>query len=328
MIQLFDVNEENWLELVALRVRQEQEKFLARPVGILARGYVYRACRARVIGIANDGQTVGVALVRDMDEEPACYDLQQFMIDERFQNKGYGTKALRLILALLGQEGKYADAEVCVNKENAAALRMYENVGFIDTGYIDENLPDCLNLMYHFRQEHSMFSSIPISDFSASSGALISDFSACSDTLISDFSTPLFQDAFRQYFSEIGVSVNDWDGLFAEMNNEGDNLAFVRTDRDGKIIGFLQFKPTKFTSWFFEETCGFIREFWIASAFRRMGHGTALLALAENHFRKNNIFTSILTTDSAARFYEKHGYEKAAGCKAKNGDRVFTKRLK
>ena len=68
MIQLFDVNEENWLELLALPLRKEQEKFLALPVGILARGYVYRACRARFIGIANDGQTVGVALVRDMDE--------------------------------------------------------------------------------------------------------------------------------------------------------------------------------------------------------------------------------------------------------------------
>ena len=38
---------------------------------------------------AADGTAVGLALVRDLDGEPACYDLQQFMIDRRFQGRGY-----------------------------------------------------------------------------------------------------------------------------------------------------------------------------------------------------------------------------------------------
>lgn len=148
MVKLFDINEENWLDVVSLSVDERQMRFLDRPVGILARGYVYRSCNAKVFGIAGDGQVVGVALVKDMDEEPACYDLQQFMIDSRFQNKGYGTEALRLILSLLSEEGKYGQVEVCVNKDDAAAIRVYEKVGFEDTGYIDESVPDCLNLMY------------------------------------------------------------------------------------------------------------------------------------------------------------------------------------
>ncbi|WP_300775512.1 hypothetical protein, partial [uncultured Acetatifactor sp.] len=51
------------------------------------------------------------------------------------------------------------------------------------------------------------------------------------------------------------------------------------------------------------------------------------LALAEEHFLKNGIYTSILTTDTAAHFYEKHGYISAPGCKAKNQDAVFVKHL-
>lgn len=35
----------------------------------------------------------------------------------------------------------------------------------------------------------------------------------------------------------------------------------------------------------------------------------------------------ILTTDTAAHFYERHGYVKALGCKAKNQDEVFVKHL-
>lgn len=306
MIKLVSITEQNWLEIFSLSVHENQKKFLATPTGIVARGYIYRACNARVYGISNDGHIIGLALVRDMNEEPSCYDLQQFMIDRHFQNKGYGTEALHLILSVLSKEKKYGRVEVCVNKDNAAALWVYKKAGFEDTGYIDESVPDCCNLMYNF----------------------IRDIPFHSDIMISDFSDAQFQTAFRQYFSELGYTIRDWSGLFQEMNDDGDNIAFVRTSTDGKVIGFIQFRPVKFSSWFFEETCGFIREFWIAEEFRNKGHGTALLSLAEKYFTDNGIYTSILTTDTAARFYIRHGYVKALGCKAKNQDEVFIKHLK
>lgn len=150
MLRLTEINEENWTEAVRLTVAEDQKGYLDSAVGILARGYAYRASRARVIGIEKDGALIGLALVKDLDEEPACYDLQQFMIDRSRQGKGYGTEALRLILEELGRERKYGCAEVCVKKEDAAALRVYEKAGFRDTGYTDEDAPDCLNLMYYF----------------------------------------------------------------------------------------------------------------------------------------------------------------------------------
>ena len=305
MIKLVNVTEHNWLDIFSLSVHENQKKFLATPTGIVARGYIYRSCNARVYGISNDEHIIGVALVKDMDEEPSCYDLQQFMIDRHFQNKGYGTEALRLILSVLSKEGKYGKAKVCVKKDNAAALWMYKKAGFEDTGHVDESVPDCCNLMYNFSK----------------------DIPPYSDIMISNFSNPLFQTAFKQYFSELGYMIRDWDGLFKEMDDDGENIAFVRTSMDGKIIGFIQFRPVKFSSWFFEETCGFIREFWIAEEFRNKSHGTMLISLVEKYFIENGIYTSILTTDTAACFYKKHGYVKALGCKAKNQDEVFIKRL-
>ena len=280
MIKLVNVTEHNWLDIFSLSVHENQKKFLATPTGIVARGYIYRSCNARVYGISNDGHIIGAALVKDMDEEPSCYDLQQFMIDQRFQNKGYGTEALRLILSVLSNERKYGQVEVCVNKDNATALWMYKKVGFEDTGYIDESVPDCYNLMYNFNRDILLHS----------------------DIMISDFSNSLFQTAFKQYFSERGYMIRNWNGLFKEMNDDGNNVAFV-------------------------ETCGFIREFWIAEEFRNNSHGTALLSLTEKYFIDNGIYTSILTTDTAARFYIRHGYVKALGCKAKNQNEVFIKHL-
>ena len=152
-----------------------------------------------------------------------------------------------------------------------------------------------------------------------------------SDKLITDFTDPVFQAAFKQYFAELGINVKDWDGLFHEMNaGDGDekNAAYVRTGLDGGVTGFIQFVPMQFTSWFFEETLGFIREFWVAEPFRDRGHGTGLLTLAENHLLEHGICTAILTTDTAQRFYERRGYSRAHGCRAKNKDEVFVKRLK
>ena len=149
-LKLVEVNEENWIDFAGLSVDESQKHFLASNIGIMARGYIFRSSSAKVIGIVNDGKAVGLALVRDMDEEPACYDLQQFMIDKDYQGNGYGTQALKMILANLEKEHKYDCVEVCVKKYAAVALHVYEVAGFSDTGYIDEDNPDSLNLMYYF----------------------------------------------------------------------------------------------------------------------------------------------------------------------------------
>ena len=150
-MELVEINESNWLEAASLKVSEQQKSFVASPIGILARGYIYRDCRAKVFAIKVQKQIVGLAMVRDLDEEPVCYDLQQFMIDSRFQQKGYGFQALQEILNLLSQERKYSCVEVCVKMADLPAIKLYKKVGFVDTGYIDEDVPDSYNLVYRFQ---------------------------------------------------------------------------------------------------------------------------------------------------------------------------------
>ena len=150
-IRLTEITEENWLEAASLSVKEEQKRFLAPAVGILARGYVYRSCNARVRVIENDGTIVGLALVREFTDEPLGYDLQQFMIDENYQGKGYGSAALALILEELRTEGRFDHVEVCVKKDDAAAIRLYEKHGFTDSGYVDPDVPDSVNLICQLR---------------------------------------------------------------------------------------------------------------------------------------------------------------------------------
>ena len=149
MVRLIPVTEDNWMDIASLSVKEHQKSFVAPAIGILARGYVYRGCNAKVFAFEEDGVIIGTALVREFTDEPLGYDLQQFMIDGRYQNKGYGSRALQLILDELRREGHYDHVELCVKKADTEAIRLYEKFGFTDSGYIDENLPDSLNMICH-----------------------------------------------------------------------------------------------------------------------------------------------------------------------------------
>ena len=145
--------------------------------------------------------------------------------------------------------------------------------------------------------------------------------------LISDFMDSRFCAAFQAYFAGLDISVRDWDGLFREMNGEGNNRAYLLLDGDGGTVGFIQFQITSFSNWFLEEPFGFIREFWIDPAYRRQGHGKALLRLAETYFVEHGAYRAVLTADDAIAFYLANGYERAPGIKAKNEMEVLTKNL-
>ena len=155
MIRLIPVTEDNWMDVASLTVKEQQRNYVAPAIGILARGYVYRGCNVKIYAFDEDGTIVGIALVREFTDEPLGYDLQQFMVDQRYQNKGYGSQALRLILDELRKENHYDHVELCVKKADAEAIRLYEKHGFTDSGYVDEDLPDSLNMICHLSGQGS-----------------------------------------------------------------------------------------------------------------------------------------------------------------------------
>ena len=148
MIKLKEITENNWLDVLKLQIHDDQKAFVASPTGILARAYVFRNCRAVAYAVTVDDDIVGLLMIRDLDDYPACYDLQQLLIEKDQQGKGCGYQALQVLIDKLRLEKKYPRIDVCVDKHDTAAIGLYEKVGFVDTGYIDPNVPDSLNLMF------------------------------------------------------------------------------------------------------------------------------------------------------------------------------------
>ena len=153
MITLRPITEENFLFAAGLRVKQEQNAFVQPAPMILGRAYAYRNQRAVCWAIFNEEEIVGLALIHDMNEEPACYHLCEFMIDETHQGKGCATEALRLILTHCRREGRFPRVELSVKKENLRAIHVYRKAGFRDTGYQDPSTPDCICMVCDLRAE-------------------------------------------------------------------------------------------------------------------------------------------------------------------------------
>lgn len=57
-----------------------------------------------------------------------------------------------LILDELRKENHFVHVEVCVKKDDAVAIHIYEKNGFVDSGYIDDQVPDALNLICYLHK--------------------------------------------------------------------------------------------------------------------------------------------------------------------------------
>ena len=111
MIRLVDVDERNWLEVRALSVGDGQEGFLDTSLGIMARGYVYRDCRARVIGIADGSiDAVGSSIegvVMDLLSAMEADDADTMTL---LAGEDYSDEALEALVERI--EGEFPDLEV------------------------------------------------------------------------------------------------------------------------------------------------------------------------------------------------------------------------
>ena len=136
MVRLEIVNPENWR--LGLKVSESQKRFVSDDMRLLARAYAYRENRSNAYIIYDNDVPVGMALYYDCDERKA-FDLSQIFIDERYQGKGFGTKAARQILQLMEADGKYDKVILCYIDGNEAAQKMYEKLGFHLTGECDED---------------------------------------------------------------------------------------------------------------------------------------------------------------------------------------------
>jgi len=135
MVELREITESNYSECLALKVADDQLNFVASNVYSLAQAWVFHET-AYPFAIYADEVMVGFVMM-GYYESKGIYDIWRFMIDKRFQGKGYGKAALRLSIHYLVDRFSVNDIYLSFQPGNTVAEKLYSDAGFQRTGEMD-----------------------------------------------------------------------------------------------------------------------------------------------------------------------------------------------
>lgn len=136
-LQFVQITPENWRQYARLAVAETQRGHVAENTLILARAYVYRDGANQVWGIQVRGQPIGLLLEREDKANGRLFCvLDQLMIDQQFQGKGYGS-AMRLWLEQVRGQRLHDTVILCYKRDSAENRRFYERLGFTPNGQED-----------------------------------------------------------------------------------------------------------------------------------------------------------------------------------------------
>jgi D-alanyl-D-alanine carboxypeptidase len=134
--RLVRLTDGNVRDCISLDVDKGQKSFVADNVVSLAQAYVNRS-HARPFLIVEGSQAIGFVMFSIPPEKTAFY-IWRFMIDQRFQGRGYGKAGMILALDHLRSLGA-KKVTLSVETENGAAIGLYTSLGFRPTGEMDDD---------------------------------------------------------------------------------------------------------------------------------------------------------------------------------------------
>ena len=133
MINFRAITEANFDVIIRMK-RPDGEHFVASNAYSLAQAWLYRdAGDVYPFAIYDDDQPVGFMMLdEDLDEK--CLIIWRIMFPVEHQCKGYGTAAIREIIRLAKESGKYDFLLIDYAPDNKIAEHVYTKLGFKPTG--------------------------------------------------------------------------------------------------------------------------------------------------------------------------------------------------
>ena len=140
MIQLKPITQENLENVLALRVSDSQQGFVSTTAHSLAQAYVYRDTAFPFAVYA--GETLVGFLMFGYYKARKQYTLWKFLIDQRYQQQGYGKAALALGIAYMKETFGITELYTGVSLGNTVAKRLYQSMGFRETGLVENGMEE------------------------------------------------------------------------------------------------------------------------------------------------------------------------------------------
>jgi Acetyltransferases, including N-acetylases of ribosomal proteins len=132
MIGLRAIDRNNWEQCIHLKPAQEQQRFIASNLYSIAESQFLPGFVTRAVYL--DDRPIGFTMY-GKDPDDGNYWIYRFMIDERYQGKGYGTAAIRLVIDDIEKKDDRTDVVVVgYHPDNEFARKLYTKAGFQEIG--------------------------------------------------------------------------------------------------------------------------------------------------------------------------------------------------
>ena len=137
MVELRTITENNFQQCLRLHASVQDSSFVDTVVYSLAEAWVYYQ-DTRPFAIYNDGILIGFVSMYVGEEN---YQIINFLIDDAFQRKGLGTKAVNLCVDYLKNEFMAHRISAPVKLEHVSAQEFWKRQGFylsdtVEAGYV------------------------------------------------------------------------------------------------------------------------------------------------------------------------------------------------
>ena len=137
MVELREITKENYEDCLNLNIAESQKAFVSSTAHSLAQAWVYYDT-AFPFAIYADNIMVGFIML-GYYEVGGYYTLWKLMVDEKYQNKGFGKKALKLGIDFLVNRFNVKEVYTAYYTTNRIARNLYASIGFRETGEVAGN---------------------------------------------------------------------------------------------------------------------------------------------------------------------------------------------
>ena len=134
-VTLREINADTVRDICRLAVREDQQKFVAPNAVSIAQAYFSKHAWFRAIYA--DETPVGFLMLEDQPEKPEYY-LWRFMIDARYQQMGFGRRAVELLVEYVKTRPGAIELLTSVLQAEGGPQVFYEKLGFELTGEYEE----------------------------------------------------------------------------------------------------------------------------------------------------------------------------------------------
>ena len=136
-VTLRDITGDNYFQVLELKISPEQEaaKFVAPVVRSLADAWYYRdegITYPKAIYAKDD--LVGF-IMYDLDPEEQQVFIWRFLIDQRYQGKGYGRQTIEAVLAMAKEQAQITKVVADYVDGNEPMKKILLDLGFEETGF-------------------------------------------------------------------------------------------------------------------------------------------------------------------------------------------------